>query len=86
MHYLCRTQYYSYLVMSGVPDGVGSLTATIEFEAHPICIGPPACQSHYEVTFMLDSLNAVPEPTTVFLWGTTMAGLGLARWRRRRGR
>lgn len=32
-----------------------------------------------------DSFAApVPEPTTLFLWGTTMAGLGLAaRWRRR---
>lgn len=30
-----------------------------------------------------DALGAVPEPTTVLLWGTTMAGLGLARWKRR---
>jgi hypothetical protein len=30
-------------------------------------------------------LNVVPEPTTLLLWGTTMAGLGLgARWRQRR--
>lgn len=29
----------------------------------------------------------VPEPTTLLLWGTTAAGLGIARWRqRRRGR
>jgi MYXO-CTERM domain-containing protein len=29
--------------------------------------------------------HVVPEPTTLLLWGTTMAGLGLAaRWRRRR--
>jgi hypothetical protein len=28
-------------------------------------------------------LNAVPEPTTFLLWGTTAAGLALARWRRR---
>jgi hypothetical protein len=26
----------------------------------------------------------VPEPTTLLLWGTTMAGLGLVRWRRRK--
>jgi len=29
-------------------------------------------------------LQAVPEPTTLLLVGTTMAGLGLARWKRRR--
>jgi hypothetical protein len=29
-------------------------------------------------------LEPVPEPTTLLLWGTTMAGLGIARWRRRK--
>jgi hypothetical protein len=28
--------------------------------------------------------GTVPEPTTLLLFGTTMAGLGLARWRQRR--
>jgi hypothetical protein len=36
--------------------------------------------------FYLDSVyvgaGAVPEPTTLLLWGTTMAGLALTRWRR----
>ncbi len=31
-----------------------------------------------------DEVSAVPEPTTLLLWGTTVAGLGLARWKRRR--
>jgi len=31
-----------------------------------------------------DQLNPVPEPTTLLLFGTTAAGLGLARWRRNR--
>jgi hypothetical protein len=30
------------------------------------------------------AVNATPEPTTLLLLGTTMTGLGLARWRRRR--
>jgi hypothetical protein len=31
-----------------------------------------------------DDFSAVPEPTTLLLWATTMAGLGLARWKQRR--
>jgi PEP-CTERM motif-containing protein len=29
------------------------------------------------------NVGAIPEPTTLLLFGTTMAGLGLARWKRR---
>jgi hypothetical protein len=29
-------------------------------------------------------LNTVPEPATLILWGTTAAGLGMARWRQQR--
>jgi hypothetical protein len=31
-----------------------------------------------------ETVEVVPEPTTLLLFGTTAAGLGLARWRRRR--
>jgi len=34
--------------------------------------------------FLYSEPSPVPEPTTLLLFGTTMAGLGLARWRRRR--
>lgn len=33
-----------------------------------------------------DFAAPTPEPTTLLLWGTSAAGLGLARWRRRRAR
>jgi len=38
----------------------------------------------FSVEGPLRTLKSVPEPTTLLLFGTTMAGLGLARWRRRR--
>jgi hypothetical protein len=34
--------------------------------------------------FLYSELNPIPEPTTLLLFGTTAAGLGLSRWRQRR--
>jgi hypothetical protein len=63
----------------------------------PIGAAPPP-YDHFRLIYSLDSpfpipsdgavlvgaqLGAVPEPTTLLLFGTTMAGLGLARWKRR---
>ena len=37
------------------------------------------------MTPIIEDLAATPEPTTLLLWGASMAGLGFAaRWRRRR--
>lgn len=33
--------------------------------------------------YSLEIPTPTPEPTTLFLWGSAMAGLGLARWKRR---
>jgi hypothetical protein len=38
----------------------------------------------YNASGTLQTLNPVPEPSTLLLLGTTAAGLGLARWRQRR--
>jgi hypothetical protein len=32
----------------------------------------------------VSDLAAIPEPTTLLLFGTTLAGVGLAQWRRRK--
>jgi hypothetical protein len=37
-----------------------------------------------EDTETIQSLYATPEPSTLLLFGTTAAGIGLARWRQRR--
>ena len=38
----------------------------------------------YLDNFCVANVGVVPEPTTLLLWGTSMMGLGLAGWRRRR--
>ena len=37
-----------------------------------------------DIDGILSLYGVVPEPTTLLLWGTTAAGLGLARWRQQR--
>jgi hypothetical protein len=38
---------------------------------------------HRRMTPIVEDVAATPEPATILLWGTSMAGLGLAaRWRR----
>lgn len=49
------------------------------------CIGSLAGNSYGLVTGFSDSsVSPIPEPATLLLWGTTLTGLGLARWRQRR--
>jgi hypothetical protein len=56
-----------------VPEGF-PLDARLIFQEG----GHPAPPDHDH-----DPISSVPEPTTLLLWGTTMAGLGLARCKRR---
>jgi hypothetical protein len=65
---------------------VASAEATVVLEKANFSLPPNCpligdCWRFASVTY---DLSPVPEPTTLLLWGTTMAGLGLARWRRHR--
>lgn len=50
----------------------------------PIDFGHIGAGGIYVYDFGLALDSAAPEPATLLLFGTTVAGLGLARWRRRR--
>jgi hypothetical protein len=60
-------------------------TATVVLKRFDGPCGPSAvgCWDLASATY---ELTPTPEPTTLFLLGTTMAGIGLARWRHRRTR
>jgi PEP-CTERM motif-containing protein len=60
------------------PFGSGSLILTI-----PLTPGFHLLLEKLEADGFASEMSATPEPTTLLLVGTTMAGLGLARWRRR---
>jgi hypothetical protein len=65
---------------------VASAEATVVLEKANFSLPPNCplighCWRFVSVTY---DLSPVPEPTTLLLFGTTMAGLGLARWRQRR--
>jgi PEP-CTERM motif len=55
------------------------------FDNYTLAYKSPAQDGPVEFTFMGEhSPSAIPEPATLLLFGTTAAGLGLARWRQRR--
>jgi hypothetical protein len=57
--------------------------AAFQFSAgpHSVTVLVVPAELNVEGVFRIDP---VPEPTTLVFWGTGAAGLGLARWRRRR--
>jgi hypothetical protein len=57
----------------------GSGPATLTFNWCPQCFA-------WEFQSGFADIHPTPEPATLFLFGTTAAGLGLTRWSRRRGR
>jgi hypothetical protein len=78
---------------TGISAGLG-LDAGISFDFGLCFPDPSQCRSETNAVFNLVALpppgasflEPVPEPATLLLVGTTAAGLGLARWRQRRGK
>lgn len=68
----------------GVVEQLGATaTATIVLGRLPNCGSVGACWDSVSASY---DLTPTPEPTTLLLFGTTMAGLGMARWWKRCGR
>jgi hypothetical protein len=65
---------------SGTENLLASAEATVVLDRATFCPFPGDCWHFVSATY---DLSPVPEPATLLLWGTTMAGLGLvARMRR----
>jgi hypothetical protein len=60
-------------------SGQGTATATL----FPDCFPPDVPVCGWRISATTFDFSPTPEPTTLFLFGTTMAGVGLARWKRR---
>jgi hypothetical protein len=64
----------------------GELVSQIQIISGNVPLGPSESGAIDIIVmddFLFSEPAAIPEPTTLLLLGTTMAGLGLARWRRR---
>jgi hypothetical protein len=48
------------------------------------CFFPPARVGAWQFESGIADIHPTPEPATLLLFGTTAAGLGLARWKQRR--
>jgi hypothetical protein len=72
---------------SGAEKLVASAEATVVLEKANFSLLPncPLIGDCWKFDSATYDLAPVPEPTTLVLWGTTMAGLGLAARRRKRG-
>jgi hypothetical protein len=59
-------------------SGQGTATATL----FPDCFPPGVPVCGWRISDTTFDFSPTPEPTTLLLFGTTLAGVGLARWRR----
>jgi hypothetical protein len=82
------------VLVSGLPDAVSLLpgeSLSLSFgqfdpTKYELALANVATAMVPADEFGVGSGAAVPEPTTLLLWGTSMTVLGLARWRQRRGK